>query len=178
MDWYHGTTPEMAERAVAGGRFPDDYASAKAVWGPGVYMSHDRDEVNRWGTSHLRLDLAGAKLWDVSGEKWGWGPITVAENLPTQELRDFFRQETAYESPRFRFGGEVYGEVLREVVERMGYDGIIYEGDEESVWAVCYRPELVKVVEQLDAPTLAGMDELAPAPAKSEGKTQPGLDGP
>lgn len=160
MDWFHGTTEEMARLCQQAGSFPAEYTSQKAVWGPGVYMSENAEEVSRWGKHRLQLDVSEVKLWDVSGESWGWGPITVADNLP-DELRKRFREETRYESPRFRFGGEVYGEVLREMIEAMGYDGIIFSGDGDVRWAVCYKPELIKA-RSLERPSL---DASLPTPA-------------
>ena len=153
MPWYHGTGHDTADAALGAGSFASDYRNRKAVWGAGVYLSDDAREVSRFGERTLELDASRARLWDVSGESWGWGPVTVADQMPA-ERRDTFRERTAYSPER---GFADYGMELREQIIAMGYDGIAFRGDNDNRWAVVYRPELVRVARELSAAEVAAL---------------------
>jgi hypothetical protein len=158
MSWYHGTGHETADEALGAGRVGPDYRNRKAVWGAGVYLSDDAREVARFGERTLEMDASEAKLWDVSGESWGWGPVTVADQLP-DERREAFRDSTAY-SPEKGFGD--YGASLRDAIMQMGYDGLVFRGDHDNQWAVVYRPELVRVSRELDPAQVEQLPQVAP----------------
>lgn len=167
MSWFHGTTSEMAERVAQLGAFPHDYSSKKAVWGPGVYMSDDADEVARWG--EVAMEIAPqAKMLDVSAEKWGWGPITVMENIP-EPGRDVAQKMYRKRMDNLQYGSNSAGDCLRAGIEAAGYQGLIFTGDNDNKWAVCYEPELVAFQRVIPArPELGGLESASQAQASSD----------
>ena len=134
--WYHACSQDRYDRVMAAGHFPADYSPRKAFWGKGVYLSDDKAEVVRFGEAVLTCTVAG-RLYDATDQM---GPLSVADDFPAPWADTYY---SIYKAP---YGpGHEAGDAMREVITRMGYDGISWAGDSDNPWAVVYEPTLVRV---------------------------------
>jgi 2'-5' RNA ligase len=149
--WYHGTDAETATKVRQQGDFSgyENKAKGSRVWGKGVYMAKDPSETARFGEHQVAVSHGMKNPFVLTHEHGFPGPFTVVRHL-SPESQDVFDEQHASFSATARpgSGGNSAGEALRMALQHEGHDGVIFPGDNDTDWAVNYRPENVKVHRQ------------------------------
>jgi hypothetical protein len=125
--WWHGCSVRRAAEVAERGYFPADYTPGTQVWGPGVYLTSDPSEAQRFGATFIPVRPAATKVFTGSKKTTEMTALLEAAGIDTKA--EF--TPDGYFSPTH--SGQVH-----EVLRRHGYDALLLPGVRD--WLIVWNP--------------------------------------